>query len=83
MSLNKLMKLTNDLKELDNKLQAQVGKSFCQLRNTRSVQQSQKRPSLDSDCSPPQKRLRNECMNTAPKKFLGLHVYNNLKIGNK
>ena len=73
-SLNKLIKLTNDLKELDNKLQAQVLKSFCQFRNTRSVQQSQKRPSLDNDCSPLRKRLKKECMNTPTRKFLNSTV---------
>ena len=36
-SLNKLVKLTKDLKEMNEKVQAQVAKSFCQFRSTRTI----------------------------------------------
>ena len=73
-SLSKLVKLTKGLKELNEKLQAQVGKSFCQFRNSRIVQRPQKRPSADNSCSPSRKRLRKECANTPTRKFLNSTV---------
>ena len=69
-SLNKLVKLTKDLKELNEKLQAQVAKSFCHFRSTRTVQRPQKRPNAGNDCSPARRRLRKECANTPTRKFL-------------
>ena len=69
-SLNKLVKLTKDLEELNEKLQAQVVKSFYQFRSTRTVQRPQKRPNAGNDCSPAQKKLKKECTNTPTRKFL-------------